>query len=237
MRPTRTRTRSGPSTESGQANLVALVTALVAVTTVTVLGVAVADGVLAGADREPGERHAAAALAERLVAADSPLTARRNVIDATALGGVTASDIRRWVPVVGDRSLRVRLDGRVLASKGTPDGGTTMRRIVLVERAQSLHIRPAFGGGNDVTLPRRTPTVTLDIDPPKNVSVTEVHANRRVVLRDSGGLRGRFTVSLSRHRTVSLRFLANATLTRGDVDITLSPRETTKARLVVTVDD
>jgi hypothetical protein len=221
----------------GQANLVALVAALFTLTAVTVLGVAIADGALAGADRDPGERRVATALSERVVSADSPFTVRRNVVDASALGGLAASDFRSWFPVLGDRPFEVRLDDRVLASDGTPDGGTTVRRIVLVERVQSRTIRPAFGGANDVTLPRRTPRVTLAIDPPANVSITSVRASERIVLRDPDGLRGRFTVSLSRRETVTLGFVANATLSRGDVRIELVPRETTKAQLVVTVDD
>lgn len=234
-RRTPTGVRIGTGTVA-QANLVALAAALLALATVTVLGVAVADRALIGEDRPSGEHHAATALSERLVSVDSPLTRRQNVLGEASVGQVTAADIRRWFPVLGDRAVEVRLGSTVLASRGTPAGGTTVRRIVLVERTQRRTHRPSFSGGNEVTLPRRTPTLTVELTPPDNVSVTDVRANDRVVLRDPSGLRGRYRVSLSRRETVTLSFRANDSLAPGDVTLTTRPRRTRKSELVVTVD-
>jgi len=87
-----------------------------------------------------------------------------------------------------------------------------------------------------VTLPRRTDRADLRLRPPANTTVTTVRANERVVLHDESGLEGRYTVSLSRHRTVDLRFDASGPLSRGNVTVTYYPTETRKATLGVTVD-
>lgn len=221
----------------GQANLAALAAALFALTTVTVLGVAVANGALLGELRDTDERHAATAVADRLVSAESPLTNRSNVLDGGALDDVDAATVRAWYPVLDGRAFQVTVGGTVVAANGTPAGGTTRRRIVLVERRTTETITPSFSGVNRVTLPRRTPRVELDIESPENVTISGVRANERTVLRDSAGLDGRYSVSVSRRETVRFTFLANGTLDRGDVTLTLVPGNTTKAQLEVTVDD
>ncbi|QLH81698.1 DUF7263 family protein [Halosimplex pelagicum] len=220
-----------------QANLAALAAALFALTTVTVLGVAAANGALAGEFRDAGERHAATAVADRIVADASPVTNRSNVLDRGAVASLDAAALRSRYPILDGRSVRVTVDGRVVAAAGTPSGGITRRRIVLVERRRNETVTPSFSGPNRVTLPRRTPWVDLEIGPPDNVSVSAVRANDRIVLRDPGGLDGRYTVSLSRRETVQFTFLANSSLDRGDVTLTFAPSNTTKARLGVTVDD
>jgi|GEM_PF-233059 len=221
----------------GQANLVALVAALFALTSVTVIAVAVANGALAGETRDADERHAATAVADRLVEGDSPLANRSNVLDAADVRSVTAADLRRWYPALAERSFRVTLDGEELASAGSPAGGTTMRRVVLVERTAESTVTPRFRAGNHVILPRRTSRADVDIDPPENVSVRAVRANERTVLHDPDGLAGAFTVEVSRRETVQFTFAANGTLGSGDVELTLYPRQTRKAELAVTVDD
>ena len=229
---------STPQSGRAQANLLALVAALFVLTTAMVVGTVVADTSLAGAARDSDERHAAVAVADRLVAAESPLTNRTNVVDGSAIDDITAARLRARYPVLADRSVRVTLGGNVLASAGHPDGGTTMRRVVLVERTQALTLQPGFTGGNRVTLPRRTGRVEVTIDQPENVSVDAVRANGRPVLyspRDS--LDGSYTVDLSRRETVALSFDANDSLSRGDVTMTLSPWRTNKTTLAVTVDD
>jgi len=229
--------RARPDGDRGQANLVALVAALFALTSVTVVAVAVGNGALAGETRDAAERHAATALADRLVAADSPLTNRSNVLDASAVRSVTVADLRRWYRGLDDRAFSIRLDGETVAAVGAPAGETTMRRVVLVERTTETTIRPRFRTGNRVTLPRRSPEVDLTLDPPANVSVSTVRANERTVLHDPDGLAGEFAVDISRRQTVQFTFAANGTLEPGDVELSLSPRRTAKAELVVTVGD
>lgn len=222
----------------GQANLLALVAALFALTTAMVVGIVVADEALSGATRDADERHAAAAVADRLVAAESPLTNRTNVVNGSAIGDLTASRLRTRYPVLDDRSVRVTLGDETLASAGRPAGGTTVRRIVLVERTQELTVEPRFSGGNRATLPRRTDRLELVVDPPENVSVSTVRANGRTVLYNPNGeLDGSYTVDVSRRETVELTVDANDSLSRGDVEVTLYPWRTNKSTLGVTVDD
>lgn len=220
-----------------QANLVALVAALVALTTAMVVGFAVADSALAGAVRETGERHAATAVAAELVAEDARLTNRSNVLNGSAVDGLTAGDLRAAYPVLDGRSVRVALGDDLLVSDGSVRDGTTVRRIVLVEREHDVTVEPRFTGGNAVTLPRRTGRADLTISPPDNRTVSTVRADGRTVLHAPGGLDGAYAVSLSRRETVRLTFVANGSLERGDVSITMHPRDTRKAVLAVTVDE
>lgn len=230
--------RPTPDCHRAQANLLALVAALFALTTAMVVGMVIADTSLAGAARDSDERHAAVAVADRLVAAESPLTNRTNVVNGSAVDEITATRLRTRYPVLDDRSVRVTLGSETLASAGRPAGGTTMRRVVLVERTQTVTVQPRFTGGNRFTLPRRTERVDLTVDPPENVSVSAVHANGRTVLYSPGdSLDGTYTVDVSRRETVDLRFDANDTLARGDVTVTLYPWRTNKSTLAVTVDD
>lgn len=227
-----------PRADRGQANLLALVAALFALTTAMVVGVVLADSALAGATRDSDERHAAVAVADRLVAAGSPLTNRTNVVDGSAVDAVTVARLRSRYPVLDERAVRVTLGDETLASAGRPARGTTFRRIVLVERTQRVTIRPRFSGANQVTLPRRTQRIDVTVDPPQNVSVGAVRANGRTVLYSPGdSLDGTYEVEVSRRETVRLRFAANDSLSRGDVTVRLHPRRTNKSTLGVTVDD
>jgi hypothetical protein len=220
----------------GQTHLPALAVALLVLTTVAGLGVAFAETAFAGAERSPEQRRVAVALSERLVSGAGPLATRPNVLNESAVAVLTADRLRDWYPVVGDRAVRVRLGDRTLVSAGSPAGGTTIRRLVLVGERQSRTYEPTFEGNNATTLPRRTGEVRLRIDPPARTAVETVRANGRVVLRNASGLRGTFTVDTSRFETTRLAFEANRTLSQGDVRVTYYPRETTKATLEVTVD-
>lgn len=219
----------------GQANLAALAAALVLLTTTAGLAVAIADGAFADTTREPAERRAAVALSERLVAPDGSLTTRRNVLNASEVTGLTGDRLDRTYPVARGHDLRVSLGDRTLVSRGDPTGGTTVRRIVLVAHEQSVSRTPSLAG-NAVTVPRRTDRVTVDIDPPSGTTVRTVRANDRVVLRNTSGLDGTFTVRTSRFETIRLTFAAIGPLSEGDVTVTYYPTRTRKAVLEVTVD-
>lgn len=201
-----------------------------------VVGFAVADSALTGETRDTGDRHAATAVAAGLVAEEAPLTNRSNVLNGSAVDGLTADELRARYPVLDGRSVRVALGDETLVSDGTVTGGTSVRRIVLVERASEVVHEPAFSGGNAVTLPRRTGRAELTISPPDNRSVSTVRADGRTVLHAPGRLDGTYAVSLSRRETARLSFVANGSLQQGDVTVTMYPRETRKAVLAVTVD-
>jgi hypothetical protein len=223
-----------PVADRGQTNLVVLAAALLLVTTVTGVSLAVADGALAGADREPLDRRAAVAVADRLVAADAPNTTRGNVLNRSSALSLTASDVDRLAPSARGRPLRVRLGDRTLVERGDPTDGVTIRRVVLVANRTTERRTITLADTDGVTLPRRTPRVTLRIAPDAATTVETVRANGRVVLHNRSGLSGTYTVSTSRFETARFTFAAGDD-PRGRVAVSYYPARTTKAVLEVTV--
>lgn len=224
------------STPRAQASLPALAVALLILSGVTVMALVVADGVLAGADREPGERHAATSLADRFVSADGPIAVRENVLDSSGLATLDATTIERQFPVVRDEAVRVTVGDRTVLSDPNARGGTTVRRIVVVREIDRRSITPRFGGPAAVTLPRRTDSVSVRLDPPNGTTVWSVRANDRVLLYDPSGLSGRYDLDLSRFETARLRFVGPGQLHRGNVTIEYPVEQTTRTTLAVTVD-
>lgn len=215
-----------------QANLPALVVALLLVGTSVGAALGLASGAFATADTEPADARLATSLSERLVAADGPLTRRANVLSRAAVANATAA--ADWLP--GDADVRVRLDDSTVVSRGDPDRGVSVRRVVLLASDERRRVEPDFASGNVVTLPRRTTNATVALDPPAGAEVTTVRANERVVLHDPAGLAGAYDVTLSRYDTVTLTFEANTSLSAGSVTVDYRAETTTKAVLVVSVD-
>ncbi|WP_332898140.1 DUF7263 family protein [Haladaptatus sp. CMSO5] len=223
-------------TRRGQANLPALAVALVALTATAGLSFTLADGAFASADRDATERRLAVSLSERLIDDDSMLTTRENVVNRTSSDALTPELLHEAFPVAQGHNIRIKLDGETIVERGDPTGGTTIRRIVLVEQTQSVTVTPALSQSNQVTLPRRTDEVTLQVTPPPAANVTAVRVNDRVVLANETGLTGTMTVATSRFETTTLQFEATRQLPPGSVTVTSYPTQTTKAQLVVTVD-
>ena len=205
-------------------------------TAALVAGVVAADAALAGADRPALDRKAAVGLSEALVRADAPTTARANVVNESQLSGLTATDLRDRYGVPADASVRVTLDGRTLVSDGTPAGGVTVERIVLLEGQETRTITPALEGSRTVTLPRRTSSVNLTVQPPVNTTVRTVRINGRVRLHNASGLNGTYEVPVPAVETVRLGFETVGPLSNDSVRIGYVPVRTEKARLEVTVD-
>jgi hypothetical protein len=220
----------------GQLSLPALAFAFLVLTAVVVLGVAVADGALVSAERDPVERQATVTLSDRLVSADGPLTVRPNVFEEAELTALNETTLRTAYGLGVDADAEISLDGTTLVSTGDVDGDHSIERLVVVRESHSHTLWPAFLTGRTVTLPRRTNRVRLAIRPASNTTVTTVRTSDRVVLHNDSGLHGTFTVHPSRHRTASLSFDSNGTLSQGDVRLTYYPVETRKAQLEVTVD-
>lgn len=217
----------------GQSNLPALAVALLVLTSTTVLGVVLADGAFASAQRDPGERRVAVALAERLVAADSSVTTRRNVLDPVQIRSLTPSTLDVRFPVASGYDVRIRLGDSVVVERGDPTGGETIQRVVLLEERQS---RTVTLQGDTATLPRRSTDASITITPPPGTTVTAVHANDRVVLYDPAGLSGMYDVDLSRYETTTIAVAHSGPMPTGSVSVTYEPAQTTKSLLVVTVD-
>ena len=214
----------------GQANLPALAVALLLVGASVGVAVALAGGAFAAADTDPRDARLAASVAERLVAADGPLSVRANVLSAAAVANASGS----LCP--GETDCRVRLDGETVAERGSPGRGETMRRVVLVADAERRTLDAALAGEDAVTLPRRTATATVRLDPPSGTRVTTVRANGRVVLHDPDGLDGSYDLALSRYDTVTLSVDANRDLGAETLAVDYRVETTTKAVLAVTVD-
>lgn len=221
----------------GQTNLATLAVALLLVSTAVTVGLALADGAVAGALRDPNEERVAVALSERLVSAEGPLTVRANVLDRDRVDRLDAASFREDFPVSADKNIRVALDDRTVVTTGTPTDGTTFSRIVLVARRRNVTVQPRFTADEPaVTLPRRSDAATLIIDPPGRRTVWTVWANDRVVLHDPDGLTGRYEIRLSRFETTRLAFNASDPLPPGSVTVRYAPETTTKRLLTVTVD-
>lgn len=214
-----------------QANLPALAVALLLVGASVGVAVALAGGAFATAATEPEDARVAASLSDRLVAPGGPLSVRANVLSGDAVANATGDAL-----CPGSVACRVRLDGELVASRGSPGRGETVRRVVLVADAERRTLDPGLPGEDAVTLPRRTASATLTVDPPTGTRVTTVRANDRVVLHDRDGLDGDYDLSLSRYDTVTLAFDANRDLGASAVAVEYRVETTRKAVLAVTVD-
>ncbi|WP_430505239.1 DUF7263 family protein [Haloparvum sp. PAK95] len=219
--------RAGSPRTRAQANLLVVAVALVVLTAVTGTAVAMAEGALVTAERDSAERATTVAVAERLVAADSPVTRRTNVLDREAAMSLTAGDLERLVPELAGRAVRVRIGGVAVVDRGDPTGGTTIRRLGLLATTDTwAGTVPA--GGESLTVPRRTDRITVT----PSGDVETVRVDGRVVLHDPDGLDRKATVNVSRYDT-----LAVTAAGEGNVTVEATPETTEKALIVVTVDD
>jgi hypothetical protein len=221
----------------GQTELPALAIAFLLLTGAVTLGITAATTAFDTADREALERHHAERISDDLVATSSPITARANVVNETALETLNDSRLGEQFAPSGDVAFRLQLDGETVARHGeVDDQATTIERIVLVENPTSNRLSPPLNGGRSVTLPRRTFGTTVRITPPNGTTVRRVWANDRVVLANASGLRGQFELSLSSMETTQLFFEAAGPLPAGSTEIRYEQSETRKATMAVTVD-
>ena len=220
----------------GQTELPALGIAFVLLTSTVVLGVVVADSALTSAERPALEEQTATSLSERLVSEDAPHTARENVLAADKLPELDESTLREEYNIPAETDAALRLDGETIVETDSITDGTTVERIVLVERRTQETIQPDFDNSRTVTLPRRTSNASIEIDPPRGTTVERVYANEQVILSNDAGLEGTFDVSLSSFETTTLRFDSIGVLDDGSVRVDYEPPETTKATLQVSVD-
>lgn len=219
---------SGTRLKRAQANLPVVAVALVVLTAVTGTAIAMAEGALVSADRDAAERAAAVAAADGLVAADASVTRRANVVDREALADLTPTDVEAVAPAVVGKDLRVRVGDRVILERGSPTGGTTVRRIALLATTDRWSEELATDG-DSLTLPRRTTTVTI-----REVEgdVHTVRVDGRIVLHDPDGIDGETTVDVSRYETIRVTAEGEG----ASVTVVATPETTEKALLEVTVD-
>jgi hypothetical protein len=174
----------------GQANLVALAVAVVLVTAAAGVGLALAAS---AADTDGAEtlreRRLAEAAAAHLVAADSRLTARRQVVDVDRVAGLDASTLPSSV-ADADVAVAVELGEETVFSRGTVRSGATVRRLVLAGAGRTVTRRTNLSRP-DVTVPRGVGTVDVTPAPAGNATVTTLRVDGRVVRHDPGGVEGR----------------------------------------------
>ena len=175
----------------------------------------------------------AAATAAHLVSADGPLTDRANVLNGSRLDEFDAEALEATAPATDDYAVNVRLGGREVAATGDARGGTTMRRLVLVERTESRSIDPE---SRQLTLPRRATSATVTFTSSGGAPVRTMRVNGQVRLHDDSGLRGTFTVPVTPYRTTRIGFQTAGDLSDDSVGLTYETPRTTKATLAVTVD-
>jgi len=216
-----------------QTTLPAVAVALVLLTLVTALGLGMADSAIAGADRTPDERRVAAATAERLVAADGPVADRANVLNGSRVDAFDATTLRAAVPATAGDAVEVRLGGDTVASTGDAASGTTIRRLVLVERIDTRSIEPE---SRRVTLPRRATSATVTFSPGNGTAVRTMRVNDQVRLHNDSGLRGTYRVDLTPYRTTRIAFQTPGGVRNGTVHVAYETPRTTKTTLSVTVD-
>ncbi|MEF8779971.1 MAG: hypothetical protein V5A46_04775 [Haloferacaceae archaeon] len=197
--------------------------------------VAIAHGSLAAAERDALQRDAATDLADGLVSPDASHVRRENVLDRNETRKLTVSEAEALAPGLGNRSFRVRVDGRTLFGRGDPTGGTAVDRLVVLATDDTRTYRLDLADDDAVTIPRRTEKLRIDVESDEGSSVSTVRVNDRVVLHDPSGLNGTATVPVP--WTATLRVTLEATGTDATVEITATSETTAKARLEVTVGD
>jgi hypothetical protein len=219
-----------------QTSLPAVGIAFLLLTGTLVVGVLAAEAALRGADRQALDRRAAVGLSETLVRADAPVTERQNVVNESVLADLTAADLRNRYGLPPDASVRLGLDGQTLVSEGSPAGGVTVERTVLVVRSEQRTIHPSLEGTRTVTVPRRTASLELTLRPPVNTTLQSVRVNGRVRLHNTSGLNGTYGLPVTTVETARLHFKAVGPLSEDTVVVRYEPVRTEKGRLVVTVD-
>lgn len=219
-----------------QTELPAVAIALVLLTSVLMLGIGAADSALSRADRPSLEQQAAVGLSEQLTAPSTNVTRRANTLDAAVLANLSARSLESEYGADPDHDIRIRVDDETQVESGDPTGGTTIDRLVVVERRSETTLVPTFEDNRTVTLPQRTATAMVEIDPPATTTVERLWANDRLLLQNSSGIRGVSQISLSPFETERLRFEALGPLPPGSIEITHERVQTEKQILEVTVD-
>lgn len=199
-----------------QATLLATAVAVILLVGATALGVALADGALRDADRQPLERRAAATLTDRLTTANAT-SHRDGVLRRDRVRNLTAADLERLAPPVVGRDVRVRIgDTTVVTSPGAA-GGATVRRAVRVGRERDGRRRLDLGAGRNLTVPAGVERVRIHVTTGENTTVPTVRADGRPVLHADDGVEGDATVDVARHDPTRLRFDAKTATGNGTV--------------------
>ncbi len=169
-----------------QTALLVLVTALVGMTLLVGGALAFVDTGMTAGEASTVEAALADAQSDRLVSATGPIAVRSQVIDPAAAARLDPGALGPT-----DAAVAVRIDGQTLLRIGDPTGGTTVKRVVLLQRTT-----PVSHVGRSVTVPRGVTTATVVPHGP-----TVVRANGRVIYAGTE----RTTLHLSHRTRTTLR--------------------------------
>lgn len=220
-----------------QANLLALAAAVVVVSAALGVALLFVGGSLSAATGDPGERVLATGVADRLVAADGPLTRGEGTLNASRVENFSGQDLAMLLANATDARVRISLDGEVLATRGNPRDGTTVTRLVRVVEHRTVIRRPDLStneSGDDDYVLRAAHHVEISINGSAGILET-VWLDGRLVLHDPDGLDGTFTVRLPAPGQSRVQFAVSQP---GESLVTLETvrRDVELRRLVVTVD-
>lgn len=222
----------------GQANLTALVVAILAVSAALTAGLVLADNAFGSAERDATERQLAIGVSESIIDPRGSVATRQNVLNETAITELDEATFRSSDPAFAEHDVAVRLDGEELFSTDDDVQGPSIRRLVLVEERQSVTRTPPIREGDEgsVTVPRRTERVRVSLDPPESTTVNTLRVSGRVERHNDSGLAGEHTIDVSPYETVTLDFETEGPLTTGDVAVQYFPTRSKTALLEVEVD-
>ncbi|MWV63414.1 hypothetical protein GRS48_01010 [Halorubrum sp. JWXQ-INN 858] len=217
------------SIDRAQANLPVVAVALVVLTAVTGMTIAMAEGAYLGAERDAGERATAVSAADRLVAADATHTRRQNVLDADATADLSVASLASLVPAVADADVRVRVGGVVVLERGDPGGGTTVRRLVLLASTEPWRAATSTRDDDSVTVPSRTRSIVLHVDG----AVDAVRVDGRIVAHEPASGGEPIRVATDRYGPSTVTAAGDG----GRVTVEADAEAVERGVLAVTVDD
>lgn len=215
----------------GGTNLLSLVAALVGLTLLLAGSLVVVEGIFTGAEHDAGERATALTVSEGLV--DGEHAKRSNVLSPASVDEINTETLRE-LGADERHAIGVRIDGESVAAVGDPTDGTTVRRIVMLERTERVEEHP---GSDDVTLPSGVDSATVRVDSGSRATIETVRVDGRVVLHDPGGLDGRFTVDVPRQENATMSVEADDRLTEDEIVVTYEHPTREPAVLAVTAAD
>jgi hypothetical protein len=219
----------------GQANLLALGAAIVILTGATATALFVASGALDTAVNDPADRQLASGLAERLLAAESPLTGSAGTLIATNMSRFDDGALAALLPA--DSAARITIGGDVVAAVGDADGGSRVVRLVRVVSYREVLRFPdieANSTGSSRIAVRSADWLRIDVNGAAGTLET-VWMDDRVIMHDPDGIQGSARVELDGPREISFRFDAR-TVTEDMVELTVYRQEITYMRVVVIAD-
>ncbi|MFC7204506.1 hypothetical protein ACFQJC_13345 [Haloferax namakaokahaiae] len=218
-----------------QTNLAGLAIALVFLTAATVSGVVIADRALVGATGDSLEQQRAEQVATAF-ADDPSLTTPVGALDATTLNETNVSTLETSLPILRGLEFRIRVNGTVVAERGDVSGGTTLSRGVAVATPRIESETISLDSDDSASIPGRTGSVRLDVDPDPDTTVETIRINDRVELHRPTGIEGTHVVNVSTTAPPLVRAEVNGSTPTGTITVEATVYDVETTTMEVTVD-